>query len=285
MLARLSGPFDSDRHLYEIKWDGFRTLAFVDSGGLRLMSRGGHRVTERYPELAALASFPAGTVLDGEIVIFKDGRPDFESLLRRSRARQSTAERSRAATYVAFDLLYSGFRSVMGEPLSRRRARLEELIQPGPQLSISEGIVGGGTAMYREACGNGLEGVVAKRLDSRYSPGLRSDAWRKIKSVQHAYCAIIGYLPRGEDDLQSLLVAMEEEGSLRYAGRVGTGFSDAVRRGLAGRLAARRRRQPLVPCPEKGVWVEPGLYCRVAFADRTGAGLLRAPRFEELLEG
>jgi bifunctional non-homologous end joining protein LigD len=185
MLAKPGVPFDSPDHLFEVKWDGTRVLAFVESHGYRLVNRRRADVTERYPELGFLNDLPAGTVLDGEVVVLRQGKPDFGLLLSRNQARASLKIQSLArtfpATYIVFDLLYHRFESLLVLPLWARRQRLETVVRACTNLRLvfSEGIVGSGRAFFEAVCREGLEGVVAKRLDGRYRPGRR--AWIKIK--------------------------------------------------------------------------------------------------------
>jgi bifunctional non-homologous end joining protein LigD len=304
MLAVLGEPFDSEDHYYEIKWDGIRALALVDGDGLRLLSRNEQPLAPRYPELADLAALPAGSALDGEIVALRDGRPDFNTVLRRGgmgRGRRwgppSSPVLDEAAkapvTYVAFDILYRNHRSLMPLPLEERRKHLEELLAPAisPRLVLSQGVRGAGISLYREVCDKGLEGVVAKRLASAYAPGRRNGAWVKVKRRLRAVCLIIGFVEKEGRDFQCLLVATNqvpgadpEPGPLRYVGRVGGGFSDAVRRRVNELIRQRIVTSPIVPCPESGLWIEAGLFCAVSFAELTEAGLLRAPVFEGLVE-
>jgi ATP-dependent DNA ligase len=185
MLAKRGAPFDSPEHLFEIKWDGTRVLAFVDSNGYRLVNRHRADVTDRYPELGFLDHLAAGTVLDGEVVVLRQGKPDFGLLLSRNQARAPLKIRSLArtfpVTYVVFDLLYHRFESLLALPLRARRHRLETVVRAcdNSRLVYSEGIVGPGRAFFEAVCRKGLEGVVAKRLDGRYRPGRR--AWIKVK--------------------------------------------------------------------------------------------------------
>ncbi len=187
MLAQPGVPFDSDDHLFEVKWDGTRMLAFRDGASYRLVNRHQADRTTQYPELACLGQLPAGTILDGEMVVLQDGRPDFGRVLSRDQAGQPLKirllARSVPATYVVFDLLYHRCRSLLSEPLHQRRAQLGDLVGAlgQPQVVLSEGIVGAGREFFRQVCALGLEGVVAKRLDSRYRPGKRTKAWIKIK--------------------------------------------------------------------------------------------------------
>ena len=288
MLATSGTPFDSADHLFELKWDGFRTMAHVEHGSLRLVSRGGRDVTAQYPELAPLAALPDGSVVDGEIVALgADGVPDFESLQPRDQARDARRAAALAARhpvrFVAFDLLYRDFASVMAEPLRVRRELLEQLDVPEP-MAISEAVPAEGRRLYETACAHGLEGVVGKRLDSAYRPGRRSDAWTKVKRRQHGLCAIVGFLPQHAGDIQSVAVAMDCDGVLTYAGRVGTGYGEEERLRLAGLLRERVSDRPLVGLPAGAVPVRPGLYCEVSFVNQTRAGVLRAPVFERLIE-
>lgn len=290
MLAQTGQPFDSDDYLYEIKWDGTRALAFIDDDGLRLVNRRRVPMNERYPDLDFLGRLPRGLVLDGEIVVLRDGKPVFPLLQSREQARTGHYVRSLAhstpATYVAFDLLYVDYHSVMNQTLAERRKLLEVVVRGvnNPQLLLSEGIVGQGKAYFAEACKQNLEGVMAKRLESRYLPGQRTDAWLKIKKTGELLCAIIGFVPSGADDFRSLIIAAEDAGRLRCVGKVGTGFNAALRKKLNDLLWSRLQPKPVCPCDIKGKWVAPGLFCRVTFMEQTDNGDLRAPAFKELVE-
>lgn len=291
MLARIGKPFDGDEWLFEVKWDGVRALAYVESAALRLHSRHRRDLRSRYPELECLGALPPGTLLDGELVVLgDDGKPDFPGVLRRenvrSPARVQQLARSTPVVYVAFDLLYERFEPLLDRPLAERRDRLQALLQgrTGPHLVGSDGVVGAGLRLFEAVRARGLEGVVAKRLDGRYRPGERSDTWRKIKTVQVVHCAILGFEPDGDDDFKSLIVATDFDGSLQCVGRVGSGFTAAGKQQLWHLLRARRCAEPWLDAGMPGAWVEPGLYCSVSFLERTANGSLRAPVFLELHE-
>ncbi len=160
MLAEPGTAFDSDEHLFEVKWDGTRTLAFVEGKQYRLLNRRRIDMAERYPEFACLAGFPAQTVVDGETVVLRDGKPDEQA---RSPLKIRSLARALPATYIVFDLLYERYLSVMELPLLERRRRLERLITTAGllQVVLSQGIIGPGRAFFQESCGLGLEGVVA----------------------------------------------------------------------------------------------------------------------------
>jgi bifunctional non-homologous end joining protein LigD len=289
MLAQPAEPFDSDDYLYEIKWDGTRALAFIEDGSYRLVNRRKLDMTGRYPDFEFLKNLPPGTVLDGEMVVLKGGKPDFSLLESREQARTPNRirdlARSSRATYIVFDLLYEDYQPLLTRPLIERRERLTQLVRQvkHPRLVLSEAVVGRGKAFFAEACRQNLEGVVAKRLQSRYLPGLRTEAWFKIKRQSELICAIIGFLPSGPDDFRSLILAVEDKGKLQCAGKVGSGFTNAMRKRINELLWSRLRPKPVIPCKLKGKWIEPGLFCRVRFMERTESGDLRGPAFKELL--
>ncbi len=195
MLAQPGRPFDSDQHLFEIKWDGIRVLAYVEEAGYRLVSRHGLALGELFPELAGIADLPPGTLLDGELVVLRRGRPDLSLVQSRHQLRSPHKIRIRAqttpATYIVFDQLYDGYRPLLGMPLTVRRDILcsnlrknlrKNLCRDGPpRLVFSQGVLGAGRAFFQQVVDRQLEGVVAKRLDSLYRPGRRDGAWIKIK--------------------------------------------------------------------------------------------------------
>lgn len=288
MLATPGKPFDSDDFLFEVKWDGTRGLAFIEDGTYRLVNRRRIDFTERYPEFGFLADLPPGTVLDGEVVVLHGGKPSFDRLMAREQLRTpmkiKSSSRAMPATYIVFDLLYENYVPVMNKPLHERRERLQALVEAcdDEHFIMSEGIVGKGVAFYEEAVKLGLEGVIAKRLDSRYLPGKRTPAWLKIKRFERIFCAIIGFIPSGKDDFRSLVIAAESEQGLRSVGKVGSGFDARLRAKLNKLLWSRICERPIVPCRERALWITPGLYCWVTCMERTKGGEMRAPAFVEL---
>jgi bifunctional non-homologous end joining protein LigD len=209
MLATSARPFDSTDHLFEIKWDGVRALAAVEEGHCRLWGREGTDYGARYAELAVLRRLPPGTVVDGELVVLADGCADFNALLRRHQLRHPDKVRHagcyNAVHYLLFDLLVHRGRSLLKEPLQRRRAVLADMLTQlsDPRLVFSDGIIGPGKELFERAVAAGHEGVMAKQLSGRYWPGKRSPVWQKIKPVQTVPCLIVGYTP-SRDGLHSL---------------------------------------------------------------------------------
>ena len=296
MLARAGTlPADDGGWAFEIKWDGVRTVAYSEPGRLRLVSRNGHDVTGRYPEVRRLnrALSSHSVVLDGEIVAFDPaGRPSFERLQQRMNVSSESAiarlARSHPVTYVAFDLLHLDGHTLLDEPYSERRARLEGLALEGPAWRTPAVHTADGAALLEASAAQGLEGLVAKRLDSRYEPGRRSACWRKIKNIRRQELVIGGWLPgegRRAERIGALLVGVHEDGALRYAGRVGTGFTESALSALSARLAPLRRRASPFDrgrVPRGAQFVEPELVAEVEFTEWTRGGLLRHPSFKGL---
>jgi DNA ligase D-like protein (predicted ligase) len=289
MLAVRGVPFDSPDHLFEIKWDGIRALAGVSETGWQLWGRGGADYTARYPELAILSRLPVGTMVDGELVLWRQGRADLAALLGRHALVQPDrirrASQSAPICYVLFDLLVLAGQSLRRQPLAQRRQRLEELLaqQREPLLVFSAGVLGTGQAFYQRVIAQGHEGVMAKRLDSRYCAGRRSPAWHKIKPVRQLPGVIIGYVP-GRQGIRGLLVATLGKEGLSYAGQLSCGWSNAQAGVLQHKLTSLHRACPVVSCPHRAVWVEPKVYCRIRFLCQTAQDRLRDAVFGGLLD-
>jgi bifunctional non-homologous end joining protein LigD len=297
MLARSGSlPRDDGRWAYEVKWDGVRVIAFVEGGRVRLQARSGRDATERYPELRGMgrALGSREVVLDGEVVAFgDDGRPSFQRLQGRMHLTSESAVRRLSerepVTYIAFDLLYEDGRDLMPLQYAQRRERLLALGLAGPSWQAPAHHVGDGAALLQATRAQGLEGVLAKRLDCPYTPGRRSPAWVKVKNVRSTEAVIGGWMP-GEGNrsgrIGALLVGLhDDEGVLRYAGRVGTGFDTAELDRLAGLLEPLARqespftgRQP----PKAARFTAPELVCTVDYGELTQALTLRHPVYKGL---
>jgi bifunctional non-homologous end joining protein LigD len=288
-------PADDEGWAYEIKWDGMRLLAHAgaDGGGLELVTANGRSATDRFPELVGLAeAIGTAAVLDGEVVVLDDrGRSDFGRLQRRMHASGSAA-RDLAATdpvqFLVFDVLSVGATSTIHLPYHDRRHLLEGLVDEGPYWRVPGRHLGEGRALYDQAVRQGLEGLMAKRIDSTYRPGTRSRDWRKIKIRPHQEFVVGGWLDgKGAraGGLGSLLVGCHEPDGLAYVGRVGTGFSDVERDRLGSRLEARARADTPFAVRLPGALsrqahhVEPTMVVEVAFAEWTAEGRLRHPSY------
>jgi bifunctional non-homologous end joining protein LigD len=300
MLARLSTmPADEERWAFELKWDGVRALAHSEPGRLRLITRNGNDVSAAYPELRALnrALGSHSAILDGEIVAFDEqGRPSFQAIQPRIHQRGEAAIRRLMAqtpvTYAIFDLPWLDGHSLMELPYTERRRRLAELRLDGERWRVPGYHEGAGTALLAATAEQGLEGVVAKRLDSRYTPGRRDGSWLKIKNSQRQELVIGGWT-EGRRARQNRLGALElgvhdpESGELKYAGKVGTGFDEAEldRLGKLLEPLAIRRSPFSGRQPARGAhFVEPSLVAEIEFGEWTRDGRLRHPRYLGLRE-
>jgi bifunctional non-homologous end joining protein LigD len=288
----------------EMKWDGVRALLFIEHGGIRLVSRSGKDNSRTYPEISGPVSGSAAgsaglgqVLLDGEIVAFTDGRPDFEALQPRMHVSSAEAAQRLSATipvsYLAFDVLQLEGVPLLSRPYGPRREILETIMGNGPGFLVPPNFPGADLDAVRAASvANGLEGVVVKRLDSAYEPGTRAGSWLKVKNLLQQEVVVAGWKP-GQGNraglIGSLLVGVySDAGGLLYAGHVGTGFSDPVLRMLTRLLEPLRRpRSPFdgpVPAEYAGpaVWVEPRLVVEVTFHRWTRAGRMRAPAYRGL---
>ena len=296
MLAKTGKlPDDDERWAYEIKWDGVRAIAYSDPGRIRFESRNHNDISAAYPELKALNRSLSShrAILDGEIVSFDaEGRPSFGRLQSRMHVRSESQARRLAkeapVVYVAFDLLWLDGHSLMALPYTERRARLKALGLEGPHWQTPDHVVGDGVAVLEASQASGLEGIMAKRLDSPYEPGKRSPCWVKIKNVRREDVVVGGWLPgegRRRDRIGALLVGVEEDGALRYAGRVGTGFTDSELDRLRGELTEREGSPFTKGSPPRGaVFVEPNRVAEVEFSEWTGDGMMRHPSYKGLRE-
>ncbi|HEV7646585.1 MAG TPA: DNA ligase D [Actinophytocola sp.] len=282
---------------YEFKWDGVRALARVEGGRLQLFSRKGNDITVTYPELRKLGEELGATQvwLDGEIVAMEGGRPSFPALQQRMHVQHDRQARSLATTvpvtYLIFDVLYLDGRSCVDLPYSERRQLLEGLELQGPNWNTSPSYAAEGAAMVETAREQELEGVVAKRLTSRYFPGRRSPDWIKIKEVATIEVLIGGWRPgegRRSGTIGSLMLGVPTDTGLRYVGQVGTGFSDKALAALFERLEPlAQKTSPFtgeVPADRaKGAhWTEPTLVGEVEFRNWTPEGMLRASSWRGL---
>ena len=297
MQAQLAGavPVNEDRWGFEFKWDGIRAICYWDGRRLRLLTRNRKDVTVRYPELWRLRDQLGDrhAILDGEIVAFDErGRPSFEQLQQRMHLNAAAEiQRQMQATpvaYLLFDVLYLEASSLLSRPYLARRQRLIGLELAGSHWQTPPHHVGGGRVLMRASLENGLEGVIAKRLDSVYEPGRRSAAWLKVKNRLRQEFVVGGWMDgegRRAGVPGALLVGYWEAGRLVYASKVGTGFTDAMLAGIADLLRPLER--PTSPFasggpPGRPHWVEPRLVVEVEFSEWTRGRELRAPSFKGL---
>ena len=289
MLATLTDRRDfGDDWLLERKFDGERCVARKDGGRVRLESRTGKDLTGTYPEVRAAVAGQRDRkfLLDGEVVAFHGDQTSFTRLQQRLGVTNPSPERVAAypVVFCVFDLLELDGDDLGDRPLLERRARLTAAIRPSAALQLSEAWRDDSQRRFAQACRAGWEGLIAKREQAPYVPG-RSRDWLKLKCVWEQEFVIGGYTdPAGSrTDFGALLVGYYEDGSLRYAGRVGTGYTAATLRDLGARLRELEAPDsPFVdarPIPRGTHWTRPELVAQIGFAEWTNDGRLRQPRF------
>lgn len=280
-----SKPPAGDEWAFEVKWDGYRLAVHIERGKVRILTRGGHDWTTRFPTIAHDARELGldSAILDGEAVVLDDrGASDFGALQRALGGRGGKRFASNAILY-AFDLLYLDGRDLQALALDERREKLTAAIKPHASIRMSEEINADGAEFLKLACQMGLEGIIAKRRNAPYRPGRGGD-WLKIKCVQSETFLIIGYEPSAAalGGIGCLLLAARKGNGLAYVGSVGTGFTTKTATELRKRLMSLAIEKPAVAGVAKmGMrWVEPALAAEVAFRAWTNDGKLRHASFK-----
>jgi bifunctional non-homologous end joining protein LigD len=293
MLATLiDKPFDEPGWSYEIKWDGYRALAYVQKGKVILRSRNNKSFEKYYPIFDALKTWPVSAVLDGEIVVLNEkGQSDFGDL------QNWRSEADGDLVYYVFDLLWLEGRDLTGLPLSVRRALLQSVVPAAGIVRYSESFETGGKEFFAKAQQLGLEGIMAKRTDSVYASGTRTRDWLKIKTASRQEVVIGGFTRNADSPklFSALLVGVFEKGRLRYTGKVGTGFSEQMQRDMMKQFKPLiQKKSPFTTEPDvnqpsrfrphppvaTATWLKPELVGEVAFREITTDGLMRQPSFQ-----
>jgi bifunctional non-homologous end joining protein LigD len=295
MLATLvDAPFDDSDWSYEVKWDGYRSIAYIDNGKATLSSRNNKPFTEKYyPITAALETTNLNAVLDGEIlVIGKDGKANFGAL------QNWRSEADGDLIYYAFDILWLDGKDLMHLTLHERRTILQEILPTDDdRIRLSQIFTANGIEFFKAAEKMGLEGIMAKKMDSTYKPDSRSKSWLKIKVNQRQEVVIGGYtINEGTaKPFSSLLLGVYEKGKLRYVGKVGTGFTEKLQVEMMKQFKILETgKNPFTTEPDinkpsrfrpnppkaKAMWLKPSLVCEVSFAEVTPDGVFRHPSFQ-----
>lgn len=294
MLAKeASKPFSNKDWIFEIKWDGFRAISYTN-GSLSVRSRNDKELKQNFPEMEELTHLARNLVVDGEIVVMREGKPDFQALLERGQAVSAREIQRQAgiahATYIVFDVLEKDGKALTNLPLMERKRILRDSLVEGKNVLLSDFIEEQGETYYRLAVEKGLEGVIAKEKNSLYEEGLRSGSWLKIKEVKTCDCVIFGYRTgerAREKTFGSLVLGLYDyAGKPVYVGNVGTGFSDEMLRMLMDKFdKLKTDKVPFkVEFEESVTWLEPKLVCEVGFQVLTRDMRLRMPRFNMLRE-
>ena len=291
MLATLvAAPFDDPDWQFEIKWDGFRVETVIDGDSVRMWTRGEQDASRYFGPFLDPPTWLGAhrAIVDGEVIALDErGEPDFALLQARIKGRGVAAEPT-PFVYEVFDLLHVDGRSLLDEPLEERRRLLTGVLRPDPRVRLSEHIEAGGIAFFEAARARGLEGIMAKDRRSPYVPGARSMAWQKIK-IRPEQELVVGGWVKGLGkavDLGALLVGVYEDGGLRYAGKIGAGFTNTNRAELLSAVAPLATDEPPFATPppraaaRNAQWLRPELVIRAEFAGWTGDGLVRQASYK-----
>lgn len=292
MLIGTSGEaFDSDEYIYELKLDGVRCLVYLDDSGVELRNKRHLNVSATYPELASINKQVRGRcILDGELVVIRDGVPDFSEIQRRSLMSDpfkiNLAAGKLPVSFTAFDILFSGDEDLTRLPLMERKERLKKAVRKeSDRLAVSRYIERDGVAFYALAKSQDLEGIVAKQRDSIYIPGKRTHDWIKIKNLLDDDFVVCGWIPK-DNHMYSLVLGQYDSGELVYKGHVTLGVSGPE-------FARIRRLQPAAAAPldypsghgnDQAIWLPPVLVCTVRYMELLANGSMRQPVFKGLRE-
>ena len=294
MLAQTAEPFNSEQHVFEPKWDGMRCIAYIKDSKVELQNRNLTTATKSYPELETIAGNVKSNraILDGEIVVLEKGLPSFELLQYRFGANDPIQirmlSRRMPTTYIAFDLLHLNGGDLVNIPLTERRQKLAKIVENVPHMLLSQFVPSHGKSYFKNALKLGFEGVMAKKADSVYQIGTRSEDWLKLKQVKTLDCIVAGYTlgagSRSSSFGALVLAAYERNGKLTHLGNVGTGFTDANILRLMKLLRSLQTKTKTVPgevkAPAPIKWVKPQLVVEVGYMNMTRDRKLRLPRFE-----
>jgi bifunctional non-homologous end joining protein LigD len=297
MLSTSGDPFDSEQYIFEPKWDGLRTILFLKDGKVELQNRNLRDVTLGFPEIQEVKEGidAVEAIIDGEIVVLTHkGLPSFQQLQPRfgitDPHEAQTLAHNTPATLVAFDLLHLNRKDTINLPVQQRKQMLRKILHEGPFLLYSDHIASKGKQFYKLAKRKGFEGVVAKKIDSKYTPGLRSSEWIKMKSTETIDCIVVGYTA-GEGERSTtfgalVLAVYDETGKLFHLGNVGGGFNHHELQTCKERLIMLERKTPVIEGEVESnspiVWVKPSIVCEVEYGSMTDDRKLRFPRFKRL---
>jgi bifunctional non-homologous end joining protein LigD len=286
LASSIREPFDDPDWQFEIKWDGYRAVSYLEKGAVSIRSRNNHSFDGKfYPVWEALKQWQVNAVVDGEIVVLDDeGKPDFNGLQQWQRTGKGHL------FYYLFDLLWLDGIDLAGKPLRQRKEILKKIVPDGGLLRFSDSIDEYGGQFFEAAKGGNLEGIIAKRADSVYQTGYRTADWLKIKVEERHEAIICGYTKKADTDrlFSSLVLGIPTQEGLEFIGQVGTGFTARLQREIFKKINPLFTNEcPFSKKPKTGaptMWVKPQLVCEVKYTERTKDGLMRHPSFQGIRE-
>ena len=282
-------PFDSDEYIFELKLDGERCIAYLDKDRTILKNKRSILMLPKVPELAEIhRCVNVRCILDGELAVIKNGKPDFYEIQKRSMMSSPTkiglAAKEAPACFTAFDILYYDNKQVTDLPLMERKSLLQQaVIAENERFAVSRYIEHNGTAFFALTEQQELEGIVAKRKDSRYYLDRRTKDWIKIKHTEDDDFVVLGYMPK-ENSMNAVILGQYHDGELVYKGHVSLGVGGEAFHVIR---SSKRSNCPIKPIPvgnDSAVWLEPEIVCTVKYMNRTESGGMRQPVFKRIRE-
>ena len=290
LLNEVKEPFDDDDYIYELKLDGIRCVAYIEPKSVTLQNKRFKDLTDIYPELSDICKcVKKRVILDGELVVLTDGKPDFYALQKRSlmgdKFRISLAAKKNPVQFVAYDILYFDGKDLTDKPLFGRKEMLSKNVKEGFNLSISRYVPTNGVAFFELAKKENLEGIVAKKKDGLYYIGKRTSEWIKIKVMQDEDLLVLGYQPDEDGKVKDLILGYyDESGKLKCRGKVYLGVSKAEQKIIAEFSKNNTVKKPWFDKYKNVVWLKPQLVGTAHFMRETESGGMRQPVWKGVTE-
>lgn len=289
LLNEVKQPFDSEEYIFELKLDGIRCIAYLSPYSVSLRNKRNKELIDIYPELKkANECVKTQCVLDGELVVLSNGKPDFYSLQERSLLKDplkiELASKRKPVSFVAYDILYCNGRDVTGLPQTDRKEILSENVKECNGISVSRWIEKHGVSFFELTKQQGLEGVVAKKKNGTYKIGKRASEWIKIKVMQEEDLHVVGYVPDSYGNVKDLILSSQENSIYKNRGKVYLGVSEQERKFIRNFAKSHKTEIPYFPDIKNAVWLNPPLKGTVVYMHKTQSGALRQPVWKGLKE-
>lgn len=288
LLNEVKEPFDDEDYIYELKLDGIRCVVYIEPKSVTLQNKRFKDLTEIYPELSGICKcVKKRVILDGELVVLTDGKPDFYAVQKRSLMKNSfrisLAAKKNPVQFVAYDILYFDGKDLTDKPLMARKEKLSSVVKEGYNLSVSRWIEKNGVAFFELAKKENLEGIVAKKKDGLYHIGKRTSDWIKIKVMQDEDLLVLGYQPDEDGKVKDLILGYyDEKGVLKCRGKVYLGISKAEQKIIANFAKKNTVKRPWFDKYKNVVWLKPQLVGTAHFMHETESGGMRQPVWKGL---
>lgn len=290
LLNEVKEPFDDDDYIYELKLDGIRCVAYIEPKSVTLQNKRFKDLTDIYPELSDICKcVKKRVILDGELVVLTDGKPDFYALQKRSlmtdKFRISLVAKKNPVQFVAYDIIYYDGKDLTDKPLMERKEYLSKAVEEGLNLSISRWIERNGVVFFELAKKENLEGIVAKKKDGLYHIGKRTSEWIKIKVMQDEDLLVLGYQPDENGKVKDLILGYyDDKGELKCRGKVYLGVSKAEQKIIAEFAKKNTVKRPWFDKYKNAIWLKPQLVGTAHFMHETESGGMRQPVWKGLRE-